>query len=289
MSDLKGKIICMTGGTSGLGRAAAKHFADQGARLILICRNLQKGESLKAEVENAEAIDLVQANLNSFDLVAAACEEILDRYDQIDILINNAGIMNFSFKETVDGIEESFQVNFLSPILISHLLLPLLEKANSPKIIFTSSGLHQGEIYFDDLEFRKDFSSFKSYRHGKLGLILICRLLAERWRDKQMGIYTQHPGVVRTELGKDAGWLSRLIFWMMGASPEKGAQTLIHVVEQPIEVLENGAFYTKCEVTKTTPQSYNMEVAARLLEETRKYLEQYLKHSSAIFDVLTTL
>jgi len=284
MTYLSGKIICMTGATSGLGRVAAKHFVKEGAHLIILCRNLAKGESLQSEVGNEGTIDLIQANLNSFESVATACEEILNQYDHIDMLINNAGIMNFSFKETVDGIEESFQVNFLSPVLIGHLLSPLLERALSPKLIFTSSGLHQGDIYFDDLEFRKDFSSFKSYRHGKLGLILVCRLLAERWKNKDIGIYTQHPGMVRTELGRDAGWFSKAIFWMMGSSPEKGARNLIFLAKTPADELESGAYYAKFKPTKTTQQSYDMEVAADLLERTKTYVASYLKQASIIFE-----
>jgi NAD(P)-dependent dehydrogenase (short-subunit alcohol dehydrogenase family) len=289
MTNLSGKIICMTGATSGLGRVAAKHFALQGAHLILICRNLEKGKSLQEEVGGKGKVDLIQANLNSFDTIVKACEEIRKQYDHIDILINNAGIMNFSFKETADGIEESLQVNFLSPLLIAHLLSPLLEKAAAPKFIFTSSALHQGNIYFEDLEFRKDFSSYKSYRHGKLGLILVCRLLAEKWGNKPLGIYTQHPGMVRTNLGRDAGWFSKAIFWMMGTSPEKGAQNLIFLTETPAEKLESGAYYAKFKPVKTTPESYDMEVAGQLLERARAYLAPFLKQASVIFEgILTT-
>lgn len=288
MTSLSGKIICMTGGTSGLGRVAAKHLAAQGAHIILICRNLEKGESLEEEVGEEGTIDLIEGNLNSFDSVVSACKEIIHRYDRIDMLINNAGIMNFSFKETKDGIEESFQVNFLSPILIAHLLLPLLEKTPSPKLIFTSSGLHQGNINFDDLEFKNDFSSFKSYRHGKLGLILVSRLLAEKWDDKSIGVYTQHPGVVRTELGRDAGWFSKAIFWVMGTSPEKGAENLIFLTETPAEKLESGAYYAKFKPAKTTPESYDMEVAGQLLVRAGQYLAPYLKEPSAIFEGVKT-
>ncbi|MCP4438185.1 MAG: SDR family NAD(P)-dependent oxidoreductase [Aureispira sp.] len=287
---MKDRIVFMTGATSGLGKVAACHIANKGAKLIVLVRNTQKGKQLlvdykKLYPEGKGAIELVEGNLNSFESIIRACQCIKDKYAHLDMIINNAGIMNFSLTETVDGIEETLQVNLLAPILISHLLFDLLVKSKASKIINTASGLHQGIINFDNLEFKKGFSSFKSYRQSKLGLILLGRLLAKELESDKIKVYSQHPGMVRTELGRSAGWLSKAIFWLMGKSPEKGAQTLIYLAETVDASLVSGEYYANKKVTKITPESYDLNVAQQLLDVVQQYLEPYIKQSSPIFDI----
>jgi NAD(P)-dependent dehydrogenase (short-subunit alcohol dehydrogenase family) len=199
------------------------------------------------------------------------------------MIINNAGIMNFEFRQTIDKIEETLQVNLLSPLLICHLLFDNLKNAQDPKIIFTSSGLHQGEINFKNLEFKDSFSSFKVYRQSKLGVILICRLLSKSLKDYNINIYSQHPGMVRTNLGRNSGWFSRMIFYLMGKSPEKGSITLSYLMETPNAQLKSGEYYANKEITATTKQSYDMKVAEELLEVVKVYLEKYITTPSPIF------
>jgi NAD(P)-dependent dehydrogenase (short-subunit alcohol dehydrogenase family) len=227
-------------------------------------------------------IEIVEGNLNSFDSVYSSCLEIKSKYPVIDMIVNNAGIMNFEFKQTTDGIEETLQVNLLSPLLICHLLFENLEKARDPKIIFTSSGLHQGEINFKNLEFKNSFSSFKVYRQSKLGVILICRLLANSLKNHNVSIYSQHPGIVRTNLGRNAGWFSRMIFYLLGKSPEKGSQTLSYLIEKQNSLLESGEYYADKEITKTSKESYDMAIAEKLLNKVREYLEKYMDLESPI-------
>jgi len=191
--------------------------------------------------------------------------------------------MNFQYEESEDSIEQTFQVNLLSPMLICHILLDCLKDSEEAKIIFTASGLHQGDIYFDNLEFRDNFSSFKSYRHSKLAVILLCRLLANSLSEENINIYSQHPGMVRTNLGKNAGWFSRMIFWLLGTSPEKGAQNLIYLVETKNEILVTGEYYDNKQITQTTKESYNMQTAEKLLKVTRGYLNKYITQSSLIY------
>jgi len=277
----------MTGATSGLGKVAALHFANQGALLIVFARNEQKYKALVEEYHTKfpngiGKIELVEGNLNSLDSVNAACLEVKEKHPKLDYIINNAGIMNFKFTESKDGIEETLQVNLLSPMLICHILGDCLKGSNDAKIIFTASGLHQGEIYFDNMEFRNNFSSFKSYRHSKLGVILMCRLLAKKLAKENIGIYSQHPGMVRTKLGRSAGWFSRLIFWLMGSSPKKGAQNLIYLSECKNETLVSGEYYASKQIAKTTNESYDMKVAEQLLHATQKYLNDYIVESSLV-------
>jgi len=275
----------MTGATSGLGKISAIKAANNGGALIILARNKVKGEALKSEFNNQYPnalgkIEIIEGDLNSFDSVYSACKEIKSKYPAIDMIVNNAGIMNFEFKQTVDKIEETLQVNLLSPLLICHLLFDNLKKAQNPKIVFTSSGLHQGEINFGNIEFKNSFSSFKVYRQSKLGVILICRLLAKSLKEYNISIYSQHPGMVRTNLGRKAGWFSRMIFYIMGKSPEKGSQTLSYIIETPNSQLESGEYYANEKVTATTKESYDMEVAEKLLLMIRDYLDKYVRSES---------
>jgi NAD(P)-dependent dehydrogenase (short-subunit alcohol dehydrogenase family) len=226
---------------------------------------------------------LVEGNLNSFASTITAANQVKAQYPKLDGLILNAGVWNGYFKETADGIEETLQVNLLAPLLQSHLLFKNLEGATSPRIIITSSGLHQGVINFEDIEFRKKFSGFKVYRQSKLGVILVCRLLAKQLADSPVEIYNQHPGFVATSLGRDTGWLARTIFKTFGKSPKKGAETLISLLEKSNEELVNGEFYANGKVTKITKESYDLEMAAQLMDVCRNYLDPHLTGSSPIF------
>ena len=285
---VENKIIFMTGATSGLGKVSALKAANEGATVIVLARNKIKGQLLCDEFKENYSkslgeIEIIEGNLNSFDSIIIACEEICAKYPVIDAIINNAGIMNFEYKETINSIEETLQVNLLAPLLICHLLFESLKKSNDSRIVFTSSGLHQGKINFDDLEFKHAFSSFKVYRQSKLGVILVCRLLAKSLQKHDIGVYSQHPGMVRTNLGQDAGWFSKMIFFLMGNSPEKGSQTLSYLIETSKSQLKTGEYYADKKVTDTTKESYDLEVANKLLESIRSYINQYIKVESPIF------
>ena len=229
-------------------------------------------------------IELVECDLTSLDSVSMACEEIVESYHHLDMIINNAGIMNFEFRESKDGIEATWQVNLLAPMLISHLLMPCFKEVLQPKIIFTTSGLHRGVIDFEDPEWRKKkFVGYKCYSQSKLGVILMTRLLAQKLDEKEIGVYTQHPGLVNTDLSRSAGAVSKLIFNWMGTSPEKGAETLIHLAETPSEELVSGEYYTQKHVAKTTKESYDLAMAEKLLTLIKSYLKKYITESSLIF------
>ena len=283
------KVIFMTGATSGLGKISALKAVNSGAKLIAIARNEEKGLQLIKDYKNQfpdglGRIEIIEGNLNSFDSLVKACNEIALKYPSIDMIVNNAGIMNFESKKTKDNIEETLQVNLLSPLLICHLLYENLKKSKSAKIIFTSSGLHQGKINFDNLEFNNDFSSFKVYRQSKLGVILVCRKLAKDLKQDNINIYSQHPGMVRTELGRDAGWFSKMIFYLMGKSSEKGSKTLSFLIETDNKNLTSGEYYANSKITKTTEESYKISNGEKLISIAINYLSKYLKTDSIIFN-----
>ncbi len=260
-TSLKGKKIVFTGATSGLGKVALNFLIQQEAKIFVLYRNDQLIEAYAKE----EHVIPVLCDLSSIVSIQAAIESIQNQTDTIDILVNNAGLWEFGgFKETVDGYERTFQVNLMAPYLLVHGLLPLLKNADSPKVITTASALHQGTLNFDDLQFRNKFSGFKAYRQSKLGVILLTRFWATQ-HDNKICFVSQHPGVVNTDLGRDANWFSRGFFKWFGISPEKGARTLIHLLQTPAKELVRDAYYANAKVAKTTTkESYNMASAEQL-------------------------
>lgn len=291
-NSLINKTIFITGATSGLGKISALKAANEGAIVIVLARNIEKSQALIQDYTTQYPagkgkIEIVKGNLDSFDSISNACNEIASKYPVIDMVVNNAGIMNFEWKQSVDKIEETFQVNLLSPLLICHLLFENLNKSKDAKIIFTSSALHQGEINFDNLEFLDNFSSFKAYRQSKLAVILVCRTLAQTFEKMPINIYSQHPGLVRTDLGRDAGWFSKMFFYFMGKSPEKGSETLSFLIESDSNLLTSGEYYANKKITKTTNQSYDLEIGKKILTTANNYLKHFIKKDSPIFKQIT--
>lgn len=281
------QTIFMTGATSGLGLEVASHLAATGAKVVVTARSAEKIIALQEYYKTHHPtgqgkIEHIECDLSSFESIVAACSEFKSKYDRLDTIINNAGVWNFTFKESKNQIEEIWHVNFLAPLLINHLLVDLLAQSSDAKIIYTASGLHQGDINFNDLEFRKGFSNFKAYRQSKLAVILMCRLLAQKL-SPNIGIYSQHPGLVSTELGRSGGYFANLFFRLFGLSIEKGAQTLIFLAKEPKNNLISGEYYTRNSVKQITKESYDMTVAEKLFDVSKMYLSKYITQPSLIF------
>jgi NAD(P)-dependent dehydrogenase (short-subunit alcohol dehydrogenase family) len=273
------KIILFTGGTSGLGRAAVKQLAVNGATVLLTNRDTAKGQKFIEEVVNENpglkgSIELITCDFNSLESVKQACGNIKERVSKLDALVNNAGTWNFEFTETEDGIENTFQVNLLVPALLIYELKELLQKSESPKVINTASALHQGGLNIDDLEFREKFSGFKAYRQSKLGIILLTRLYQKKFEHLGISFYSQHPGLVNTGLVRKGGWVAKQFFKIFGKSPRKGAKTLLHLLETPSTELKGGEYYKNCKASKTsTSASHSIELAVMLDNACRKMLD----------------
>ena len=218
-------------------------------------------------------VELIKCDLSSFQSVVEACDEVRSKCEQIHLLLLNAGLWNFEFIASKDQIEETFQVNVIAPVLIFKRLQDLLPTDNSSKVILTSSGLHQGTIYFEDIEFRKRFSGFKSYRQSKLAVLLLTRLFANKSTYAGISFYCVHPGVVNTKLGRNAGWFANLFFKLIGKSPQKGARTHIHLIDESTENLTSGGYYANSRMVKTTRQSYDLEMAERLEQVIQNYFD----------------
>jgi NAD(P)-dependent dehydrogenase (short-subunit alcohol dehydrogenase family) len=283
------RYILITGATSGIGKSAAMQLAADGAVVIATSRSKGKGADLlkdyRSSFPNGKGrIELVECDLASFESITMACEEILESYHHLDVLINNAGLMAYKRARSRDKIEMTWQVNLLAPALITHLLLPGFKTALEPKIIMSTSGFHMGKMDLEDPEFNhKKYISWQAYRQSKLGLILLTRLLAPRFTEDGIGIYAQHPGLVKTGIDRSGPGILKLLFSGFGMSPEKGAQTILYLVNSSNDELISGEYYTKSHVAKSAKGAYDMDEAEALLDVIKGYLKKYITEASLIF------
>src|SRR5579859_680962 len=218
---MQGKICLLTGATSGIGKATALELANMGATVVLVSRNKDKGEALKSELVQQTgntALDVLSADLSSQEAIRQLVAEFKQRYQQLHVLINNAGMFALSRQETVDGIEMTLAVNYLAPFLLTNLLLDVL-KASAPARIVTvaSDAQNLGLLNLDDLQMKKRYRIFGAYAQSKLAEILFTYELARRLEGTGVTANCLHPGFVRTNIGQDSSnpllrSLTRIIF-----------------------------------------------------------------------------
>ena len=201
---LTGKTVIITGANTGIGLETAVDMAQRDARVILACRNRQKGENAVAEVKRRcsnQNVVFVQLDLASLKSVRAFATKVLKEEPRIDILINNAGVMHTPYTKTEDGFELQFGVNHLAHFLLTNLLLDRIKESPSGRIVnLTSLGHKWGTINFDDLHGEKSYSQTGAYFQSKLANILFTRSLAKRLQGTNVTAYSVHPGAVNTEL-----------------------------------------------------------------------------------------
>jgi NAD(P)-dependent dehydrogenase (short-subunit alcohol dehydrogenase family) len=269
------KTALITGATSGIGSVVVDHIVSKGYDVIILARSVDKLNSLVARLKNDHQdaiVEGIECDLSSFKTVSEACKSIKENHDRLDLLILNAGLWNFQFTQTDDGIEETLHVNLISQVQLFNELIELVPKNHESKVIFTSSGLHQGKINFEDIEFRNNFSGFKSYRQSKLGSLMLTRWLAKQDEYEGISFYCVHPGMVNTNLGRNAGWLSRSIFKFFGKSKKNGASTHLHLIDTPNSELRSGEYYANSKVTRTTRYSYDLNEAEKLWNIVNEYI-----------------
>lgn len=271
---LKSKTILITGATSGIGKETAIGLAELGATIVFTARDKQKAKSTKKEIiekTGNKNIDHIECDLSSFASIRNFCKEYKSRYKKLHILINNAGVWNFKRKQSIDGIENTFHVNYLAPFLMTNLLLDTIKKSAPARIINVSSGLHRGTINFDDIEFKKSFSSMKAYSQSKLALILFTRHLAKKLEGTKVTVNSVHPGFIATDLGRDAGQITNKFFRLFGKSPKKGAETSIYLASSPEVETVTGEYFVNKKMTQSSKKSYDMDLAKRLWSVSKKY------------------
>jgi len=268
---MKDKVWVITGGTDGIGKAAAHALALRGARLLVHGRDPEKGARVIAEIKARSrnpAVEFLPADFSSLADVRRLAATIAEPTPHIDVLINNAGGLFSRRTVSNDGYEMTFAVNHLAPFLLTHLLLNTLKNAREARIVTTASDAHRGgALQFDDLQAARKYSAMGAYRTSKLANILFTRALAKRLAGSTVTATCLHPGFVRTSFGRDMPRLGRVIFGLISRfarSPEKGAETLVHLASSPEVQGASGGYYFDCKLTPPAPAAQDDETAERL-------------------------
>ncbi|WP_375290740.1 SDR family NAD(P)-dependent oxidoreductase [Qipengyuania sp.] len=204
--DLTGRTVFVTGGYSGLGQETARAMAAKGAHVIIAGRDVTKLAAAGDEIAESTGgkVDTLKVDLASLDSVRKAGEEARGRFDKIDILINNAGVMAAPKGTTADGFETQFGTNHLGHFMLTKELMPLVRKGSGQRIVNLSSrGHHLDRVHFDDPNFEnRDYDPWLSYGQSKTANVLFAVGLEERFGSDGIHAYALHPGGIQTNLGR---------------------------------------------------------------------------------------
>jgi len=250
---MTGRIVALTGATSGLRRVAAWRLAALGAHLVLVARNRAKGEILLQQLRDKHpGIDakLLIADLSSLDAVRKLAAELPKAAPRIDVLINNAGAIFTQRETTVDGLERSFALNHMAYFLLTVLLLDRLKSGGPVRIVNVASEAHRNaNLDFDDLQTAQGYGGWLAYRRSKLAKILFTRELARRLAGTNVTANCLHPGFVATEFGDNNGGAFRAALSVakrfMAISPAQGGETLVYAASAPEIAAMNGIYFDK--------------------------------------------
>ncbi|MFO7650835.1 MAG: SDR family oxidoreductase [bacterium] len=266
------RTALVTGATSGIGLAAARALAASGYCVVVLSRNPAKcaavAQELRAETGN-DSVHALPADLSSMASVRAAAEEFLRAPGRLDMLLNNAGISPSRRRLTADGFERAFGVNHLGHFLLTNLLLERLKASAPARIVNVTSNIYkQAKLEFDNLQLARGFSAMRSYANSKLANLLFTTELARQLEGTGVTANAMTPGMVKTNIGQEEGWLyafaKRLADAFGGKSPEQGADTLVWLASAPELAEVSGKYFQNRQELPLEGAAGDAELAARL-------------------------
>jgi NAD(P)-dependent dehydrogenase (short-subunit alcohol dehydrogenase family) len=269
---MRAKIALVTGANSGMGLATTVELARKGAKVIMVCRNRQRGEEALAAAKqksHSEDIELMFCDLASLESIRSFAEEFTRKYPILDILINNAGVVTIKRQLTKDGFEMDLGVNHLGHFLLTNLLLEPLKAAEQGRIVVVASGAYKiGALHYEDPTLARRFNPAKAYARSKLANILFTKELAARLQGTRVTVNCVHPGAVGTNIGvnRETGFgksiLKLLSYFFL--TPEQGADTAIYLATEPDLQEVTGQYYYRRKIKQLSPRAQNRQEAERL-------------------------
>lgn len=259
------RIALVTGSTDGLGREVARRLAAEGAHVIIHGRNAERGKAVVDEIARGGkgSARFYAADFASLAEVRRFADAILGDYGRLDLLVNNAGVFvrDAERKVSADGHEMHFAVNYLSGFLLTHRLMPRLEKGRSPRIVNVSS-LAAAPIDFDDMMITKGYSGNRGYGQSKLAQVLFTKDLAESLKPKGIVVYALHPATyMDTTMVRSGGMTPR-------TTVDEGATATMHAISTTAD--PSGTYFNGLKVGTPHAQSDDLEARRRLRELSAK-------------------
>ena len=268
---MNGKVCLVTGATDGIGKVSARVLAELGAKVIIVGRNPEKSAIVLAELRSIsgnENIDLLMADLAVMQEVRDLAEQVINRYDRIDVLLNNAGGYFTKHEITSDGLEMTFALNHMSYFLLTNKLMELLKYSAPARIVNVSSDAHYGvDIEFKNLNGEQEYKAWKAYQKSKLANVLFTYELLKKVPGN-ITVNCLHPGFVATNFGHNNGWffgpVLKIAQRISAIDPEEGAKTSIFLCSAPEVKGVSGKYFYKCQPKTSSRESRNMDTGKRL-------------------------
>lgn len=272
---ISAKICLITGATSGIGQETARALAQQGTTVVIVGRNEQKTRATVAAIKAATGnpnVNYLLADFADQASIRRLAAEFKERYDRLDVLINNAGAFYAKRQENAAGHELTFAVNHLGYFLLTNLLLDRLQGSAPARIVNVSSDAHQwGKIDFSDLHCTRGYRGMKVYGSSKLANLHFTFALARRLAGTGVTVNALHPGFVATNFGaNNMGFAGPLLKWLINRfaiSAAEGAKTIIYLATDAGVAGETGKYFVKNRAIAAAPRAYDEVTAQRLWQE----------------------
>jgi retinol dehydrogenase-12 len=274
---MNNKTILITGASAGIGLQSAIGLAKMGAKIVMVGRDEGRtshaAELVKSQTGN-QSVSYLLADLSSLQEVRRVAQEFRDKYEALDVLLNNAGAIFLTRKVSVDGYEMSLALNHLNYFLLTDLLLDMLKSASSGRVVNVSSRAHyRGHVDFDDLQSQHGYNGMKAYSMSKLMNVLFTYELSRRLQGTNVTANCLHPGFVASNFAGNNGWFVRFGMKFMAGriSVEEGSKCSIYLASSPeVEDVTGKYFNYDLKETRSSDESYDQSVASRLWDVSKK-------------------
>ncbi len=272
-NEMQNKIVMITGATNGIGLESAKALAGMGATIVGVGRNPQKCAAAAAQITSATGnakVEFLVADLSVQAQVRQLAAAFKQKYNRLDVLLNNAGGFFAKREESTEGMEMTWALNHLNYFLLTDLLLDVLKTSAPARVVNVSSGAHTGakQINFDDVEFKKGYSGWTAYGQSKLANVMFTYELARRLDGTRVTVNALHPGFVATGFGHNNGGLMRtgmnVVQKIAAKKPEQGAATSIYLASSPQVEGVTGKYFSDSKETKSSSASLEVSAQQRL-------------------------
>ena len=269
---MAGKTCLITGATAGIGYVTARELAAMGAKVIVGGRNAARCQAAVSAIRGQTgnpSVDFLVADLSSQQEVRRLAEETTGLFPRLDVLVNNAGAINFRKRRTVDGIETTFAVNHLAYFLLTNLLLDLLTATSGARVVNVSSGSHRnaGRMNPESLPNPGLYLGYRAYARSKLCNLLFNNELARRLEGTGVTANALHPGLVNTNMMANNGIVGRTLNYLLGfrgIGVEQGAETPVYLASSPEVEGVSGQYFENKQAVRSSAASHDEKLAARL-------------------------